>query len=146
MKAGVDYIGVNVVFFCHDGQGNWLLHKRSQNCRDEQGHWDCGGGQLEFGEDIEDGLLREVAEEYGCKGVISAELPIHNALRQHNGKKTHWVSIGFIVQVDPSEAKLNEPHSMDEIGWFTFANLPEPLHTSAQKRLLKHKKHFAPFL
>lgn len=50
MRQGFDYIGVTTVFYCHDGKGNLLLHKRSQTCRDEKGRWDCGGGALKFGE------------------------------------------------------------------------------------------------
>ena len=32
LQGGVDYIGVTVVFYCHDGKGNFLMHKRSKNC------------------------------------------------------------------------------------------------------------------
>ena len=37
LKRGVNFIGVTCVFVCHDGKGRFLLHKRSKNCRDEQG-------------------------------------------------------------------------------------------------------------
>ena len=67
LKRGVDYIGVNVVFYCHDGKGNILLHKRSQQCRDELGRWDSGAGSMEFGESFADAVTREVFEEYGVK-------------------------------------------------------------------------------
>ncbi len=60
LKPGVDYIGVTTSFYCNDGKGNFLLHKRSKNTRDENGRWDPGGGQLEFGEKPEKGVLREV--------------------------------------------------------------------------------------
>ena len=63
IKRGVDYIGVTVNFIIHDGKGNVLLQKRSQNCRDEQGRWDIGGGALEFGEKLEDAVRREVKED-----------------------------------------------------------------------------------
>lgn len=43
MKPGVDYIGVCVVYLCHDGQGNFVMNKRGKNCRDEVGKWDIGG-------------------------------------------------------------------------------------------------------
>ena len=59
LKKGVDFTGVAIVFICHDGNGNILMHKRSQNCRDEQGRWDIGGGSLEFGHLVEDTLKRE---------------------------------------------------------------------------------------
>ncbi len=44
-KRGIDYIGVNCVFWCHDGKGNVLFHKRSKNCRDEQGTWTPAAGR-----------------------------------------------------------------------------------------------------
>lgn len=64
MKQGFDYVGVTVVFYCHDGKRNLLLYKRSQNCRDEKGRWDCGGGAVKFGESFEQAVRREVKEEY----------------------------------------------------------------------------------
>ena len=64
MKKGEDYTGVSVVFFCHDGEGNWLLSKRSVNTRDEHGAWDPGGGGIEFGDSVEDTLGKEIKEEY----------------------------------------------------------------------------------
>lgn len=66
LRKGIDFIGVTCVFYCHDGKGNFLLHQRSENCKDEQGRWDCGGGGLEVGEEFEDGVKREIMEEYGC--------------------------------------------------------------------------------
>ena len=58
MQKGVDYIGITVSFVCHDGTGNYLMNKRSVNCRDEHGTWDFGGGGLEIGEKIEDCLKK----------------------------------------------------------------------------------------
>ena len=43
--------------------------------------------------------------------------------------KAHWVAIPFFVKVDPRVVKNNEPHKIEEIGWFTIDNLPEPLHS-----------------
>jgi hypothetical protein len=49
MNPGIDYVGITTVFFCHDGKGNFLFHKRSNKCRDEHGRWDLGSGKLEHG-------------------------------------------------------------------------------------------------
>ena len=146
MKPGIDYIGVTVTFYCTDGKGNWAFHKRSQKCRDEQGHWDCGGGTLEFGESFEEGVLREVAEEYGCKGSILQQLPPMNRIRMNNGVATHWVSLAFIIKVNPKEVRINEPAAMDDIGWFTLDNLPQPLHSTIPLRLKEQAEYFKPFL
>lgn len=52
MKPGVDFAGITVGIYCHDGDGNFALHKRSEHCRDECGTWTAGGGTMEFGESL----------------------------------------------------------------------------------------------
>ena len=129
MKIGIDYIGVTTPFYCHDGKGNFLLHKRSKNCRDEHGRWDPGSGKLDFGVSLEENVLREIMEEYGCGGEIPEQLPSHDIFREQNGKKTHWLAVPFFVKVNPSEVKNNEPEKIVELGWFRLDTLPEPLHS-----------------
>ena len=72
MIKGVDYTGITICFICHDGEGNFLVNKRTENCRDEHGTWDFGGGGLKFGEKVEDGLKRELKEEY-CTDILEFE-------------------------------------------------------------------------
>src|SRR5688572_14368937 len=98
-KRGVDHIGVTVVFFCHDGQGNLLMHKRSKNCRDEIGNWDVGGGALEFGEEFDQAVRREIKEEYGCDPEDLRFLETHNILRKNGSIDTHWIALLFLVKV-----------------------------------------------
>ncbi|MEK7505126.1 MAG: NUDIX domain-containing protein [Patescibacteria group bacterium] len=129
LKCGVDYVGVNCTFWCHDGKGRVLMHKRSNKCRDEQGRWDCGAGAMEFGETFEDAVRREVQEEYGVASLAVEYVATRNVLREHNGRKTHWVKNLHLVLVDPSKVKNMEPEKIDEIGWFTLDKLPEPLHS-----------------
>lgn len=54
MRAGTDFIGVGVVYFCHDGKGSVFMSKRGQNARDERGRWDIGGGAMDFGSSVEE--------------------------------------------------------------------------------------------
>lgn len=134
---GIDYIGVTTPFYCIDGKGKLFLHKRSENCRNEQGMWDAGGGQLEFGETPVEGVLREVKEEYGCDGEIVGQLEAISILRKQNGKDTHWLALPFIVRVDPEQVKNNEPHKITELGWFTLKTLPSPLHSALEKYIIQ---------
>jgi len=131
-RRGIDFIGVTCSFLCHDGNGRILMHKRSKNCRDEQGRWDIGAGALEFGEKIEDTVRREVREEY-CADALEMKftgyLDVHRQL--DDGSPTHWICIMHTVKVDPKQAKNNEPYKIDEIGWFDKDNLPKPLHSQA---------------
>jgi len=129
MKRGVDYIGVNCVFWCHDKDGRVLLHKRSQNCRDEQGTWDCGAGSMEFGESFADTVRREVMEEYGVKPLEITYVTTENVLREHNGRPTHWIKNMHWVLVDPTKVTNSDPDKIDELGWFSLDDLPTPLHS-----------------
>ena len=129
LKRGVDFIGVGCVFICHDGRGNILLHKRSAACRDEQGRWDCGGGSMEFGETFEEAVQREIREEY-CTEIVDLKfITVRNVLREHNGSPTHWVMSVFAAKVKPELVANGDPEKIDEFGWFSFANLPSPMHS-----------------
>ncbi len=135
MKIGKDYIGVSTPFYCTDGRGRILLHRRSKKCRDEQGRWDTGSGQLELGHTLQENVLKEVREEYGCKGAIIEQLPAVSLIRQHEGKPTYWVAVPFIIRVNPAEVRNNEPEKIDELRWFDFKKLPTPLHTGLTQTL-----------
>lgn len=146
MKPGIDFIGVSISFFCHDDNGNFLLHKRSNQCRDEKGRWDFGGGQVEFGETLEEAVLREIKEEYGVNGKIEKQLPAHSLLRKENDIKTHWLIITFLVKIDRNKVINNEPKKIAELGWFNLKKLPQPLHTGAKYTLSHYKKEFKKYL
>jgi 8-oxo-dGTP diphosphatase len=136
LRRGIDFIGVTCSFVCHDGHGKLLLHKRSKNCRDEQGKWDGGGGAHEFGATLEDTVRREIKEEYGAEVIKLQYIKTYDALRQlADGTPTHWVSVLFAAQVDPKQAKNNEPYKIDEIGWFTLSDVPSPLHSQVPHSL-----------
>ena len=141
MKKGIDAPGVCVVFYCHDGKGNFIMGKRSKTVRDERGGWDLGGGVIEFGETAEEALKREIKEEYGT-GILQFEfLGYRDALRvDHNKNKTHWVALDFKVLINREKIQNNAPDALEEIGWFTLDNLPTPIHSQMPIFLKKYKK------
>lgn len=139
MQKGIDYIGVCICFYCHDGQGNYLFHKRSEHCRDEHGCWDCGGGGLKHGETILEGVHREVKEEYGVEPLKIEELGYGDVLREINSEQTHWIAFRFKVLIDREKVINNEPDKHSELGWFTIDNLPEPLHSQIPEELIRFK-------
>ena len=138
-EKGVDYTGVCVIFFCHDGKDKFVMAKRSRNTRDEHGRWDIGGGSVEFGHSIEQTLKKEIREEY-CADVLRADflgyLDVH---REHDGKPTHWIALAFKVLVDPAQVSNGEPDMIDEIGWFTLDTLPENLHSQFPRFLESYR-------
>lgn len=139
MEAGIDYPGVSVVFFCHDGQGNFLMQKRGRNCRDEHGTWDIGSGRIELYAGTIGTLIKEISEEYSTLVLKHEFLGCRDIYRYHENKQTHWIGLDFKVLVDKSRVKNGEPHKFDEIGWFNLDNLPSPLHSQVLYFLEKYQ-------
>ncbi|MBI4054397.1 MAG: NUDIX domain-containing protein [Candidatus Doudnabacteria bacterium] len=134
--AGQNYIGITVVFFCHDGRGNFLLAKRSKHARDEQGKWDIGGGAVKFGETLDQAVQREVKEEYGARVLTRKFLGIREIFR----KKTHWIAFDFKVLVDPSLVKIGEPKKFEKLKWAKLKSLPKPLHSQLNTFFKKYRR------
>lgn len=141
MSKGVEYIGVCVVYFCHDGRGNVLMAKRSVNSRDEQGIWDIGGGAVEFGSTIDETLKNEIYEEYCAKVLTYEFLGFRDVHRENKGQKTHWIALDYKVLIDPNGVKIGEPHKFDDIGWFKLEDLPKPQHSQFPKFLELYLSH-----
>jgi 8-oxo-dGTP diphosphatase len=68
---------VSVAAVVVDGQDRALLIRRRDN-----GHWEPPGGVLELGEDITEGLRREVAEETGLDVEPSALTGVYKNMSQ----------------------------------------------------------------
>lgn len=133
LQRGIDYIGVSAVALIHDGKGNLLLQKRGEQARDERGAWDFCGGAVEFGDTIEQTIIKELQEELCVKPINMEFLTRYDAHRTQNGIKTHWVVTVYSVMVDPTKIRIVEPHKISQLGWFTSKNLPSPVHTQFSK-------------
>lgn len=141
MKKGTDYTGITIVYFCHDGEGNFVMSKRSQNCRDEKGLWDIGGGGLEFDDTVENTLRKEIKEEYSTDVLSFEFLGYRDMHRMNDGVKTHWIALDFKVLVDKDKVKNGEPHKFDDVKWFDFDTMPseEKVHSGFPPFLSLHK-------
>lgn len=126
MKQGVDYIGVAVGAMMFNEKGELFITKRSQNCKNERGHWEIPGGSVEYGESLEDAVHREVKEEYGVDIDIVKQYPASNHVIPAD--KQHWIPTTFIVKMKVGQTPvIMEPDKCDAIGWFPLGNLPSPL-------------------
>jgi len=140
MIKGEDYPGITLVFYCHDGNGNFIMAKRGINCRDEQGRWDIGGGGLELGDSLEKTLTKEIKQEY-CTDILDYEfLGIREMFRTNNGKPTHWIGLDYKVLVDKKKVSNGEPHKFDDVKWFTLNTLPSPIHSQFPDFLKRYKE------
>lgn len=143
---GIDYVGITTPFYCNDEKGNFLFHKRSKKCRDEQGRWDTGAGKLDYGLKLEENVLKEIVEEYGVKGTIQEQIPTQTILREQNGILTHWIAVPFFVLVDPKKVTNNEPEKIEALGWYRLDNLPFPLHSGFEKCFNEYNEYFKKYM
>jgi 8-oxo-dGTP diphosphatase len=82
-----------------------LLHSLKFN------YYDLPGGGIEKGETIEEGLLREILEETGCKAKISNELGKTVEVRAKKNQKN--IRYGYVLKL---EGEKGEPmFKQDEI-------------------------------
>lgn len=129
LQKGIDYTGIAVIYFCHDGKGNFIMSKRGKNSRDEQGRWDIGGGGIEFNDTVENTLHKEIKEEYGTDVLAFEFLGFRDVHRTRDGKPDHWIALDFKVLIDPKKVKNGEPHKFDEVKMFRFETMPRPVHS-----------------
>ena len=62
--------------YVFDGHGNILIVLTNHR------GWDCTGGQIEIGESIKDGVLREIFEESGIKANVRSLCGIYSNIGQ----------------------------------------------------------------
>jgi mutator protein MutT len=139
MKKGVDYIGVSVGALIINDNGEVFLTKRSQNAKNERGHFEAPGGGVEYGETLEEAVRREMREEHGIEIDILEQFPAADHLIPADHQ--HWVATTFLAKVsEGSTPQIMEPEKCDEIGWFTLDNLPRPLSIITKHDLEEYKK------
>ncbi|MBI4086400.1 NUDIX hydrolase [Candidatus Kaiserbacteria bacterium] len=139
MKTGIDCIGVVVIHYCNDGRGNFAMLKRSSKSRDAHGYWDFGGGTVEFGERLEDALVREMKEELGTEPISYEQIGTKDIIDVDN--KKHWIGVFYTARVNREKVFNAEPDSHDELGWFTLDNLPSPTRPIMAEQLKDFRKY-----
>lgn len=140
MIKGVDYIGIAAIPFLHDGKGKYLVGLRTDKCRDEHFTWEpLGGGGVKFGEKIEDAIKREVKEEAGSEPFNFEYLGMREPIREHGGKKTHWLAFDYRAEVNPDEVRIMEPDKCAEMRWCAIDEIPRPRHSQFDLFLERYK-------
>ncbi len=113
-----------------DGQGRWLLQRRSRQKDIQPGKWDTSvGGHVQAGESIEAALEREVGEEIGLQ-VRAADCRYLHQYTHRNARESELVYTYAIVSSGPFLPQASE---VDELRFWTPAEiesrLPEGIFT-----------------
>jgi len=93
--------------YVEDRNGNLLLVKTHHR------GWDTPGGQIENGESLEEGVLREIFEESGITATVRCLIEIYSNVGEHLGhdSKTHVptkVTLDFICDYVEREPTPSE--------------------------------------
>jgi len=118
--------------------GKILLGKRRGS--HGEGDWALPGGHLEFQEELEACVRREVQEETNLAVTNIHVGAITNDIFEH--EERHYVTIFMVCDYAGGDLKTMEPHKCEEWRWFGWDELPRPLFLPCENLL---KTDFAPF-
>lgn len=107
-------IGVSQKAIIFDREGKILVLRRSGAAPSNPGKWDFPGGDLEFGEDAIDGIIREIREETGLE---VKNLNLFDVESHINKDGDFWVTIAYIAKAVSDKVILSYEH--DEFKWLT---------------------------
>ena len=125
MKAGIDYIGVGLGAIILNEKSEVLLMKRGPKCYNEIGSWALPGGKLDFGETLEQGIIREVLEELNIIIANTKHLTSYDHILPE--EKQHWVTNVFLAHNANGTPEIMEHDKCSEIAWFDMHVLPQPI-------------------
>lgn len=100
--------------YVFDKEGNILIVKTKNR------GWDCTGGQIEEGESLEEGVLREILEESGVKASVKCLVGIYSNVGQHlfyDGVTPVPTKVMFDFICDYVDGELSTSDEADEVMW-----------------------------
>ncbi|MBI4014600.1 MAG: NUDIX domain-containing protein [Candidatus Aenigmarchaeota archaeon] len=94
-----------------------------------EGSWCFPGGHLENMETFEDCAKRETMEE---AGIVLTNTRFAGVTNDFFPEGKHYVTIFMYSDWKSGEARICEPDKCEEIGWFMWNALPQPLFLSTE--------------
>lgn len=106
----------------HNGVDTVFVPKRAATKKFLPGVYELPGGHIEFGEDMVEGLKREILEEFGMH--IEVGDPFFVFTYENKTKQSHSIEvIYFATFTEPIENVQLDPIDHSEYGWFAEDDL-----------------------
>ncbi|MGK9267736.1 NUDIX domain-containing protein [Bacillus inaquosorum] len=127
------------------GVGAFILNEKQElllvlrKKEPEANHWSIPGGKVEWMENVEDTVIREIKEEVGVTIQIDSLLCITNHILPE--EETHWVCPTYKSRIHKGTVKNCEPEAIIDIGWFSLQEMPTPLTLTTKKALENFFNH-----
>lgn len=128
-----------------DGQEEVFLPKRADSKKFLPGKYELPGGHIDFGEDIQAGLAREIKEELGVDVSLGDPFAVFTYTNEIKG--SHSIEVVYFAQVtgNPDAITIN-PDDHSSCGWFSKDEATKLNATNTgklDKEVLVLKKGFA---
>ena len=110
--------------FVLNSQGHVLLQLRADN-----GYWGLPGGNVDVGESVEQGVIREVFEETGLHTRVTrligiySDPDLYSIMRYPDGTLIQYVTLVFACEYQSGELAVSDESA--DIGYFAPDELPE---------------------
>ena len=102
-----------------------------------QGKWICPGGELEFGEQIKDGVKREIKEETNLEiELLKPLVPFDRIVTTNRRTSLHVIYIDYVAKLIGGELKADS--DVGEALWVKKRDIPRiwgELHEDTQRLL-----------
>jgi 8-oxo-dGTP diphosphatase len=112
-------------------EGRLLLVKRRRP--PEAGCWNLPGGKVDFGERVEDAIVREIGEEIGVRVALLRPLGVVQMVGLDG---QHWVSPIHLAEIVGGEPENREPGKHEAIVWAPLDAPPSPLALAAREAIV----------
>jgi len=103
-----------------DGTEKVFSAKRAETKKFLPGLWELPGGHVDFGEDIIDGLVREIDEEFNMQLEVEEPFAVFTYINEV--KKTHSIEVIYLARFTSNLDNITlNPADHSEFGWFEQA-------------------------
>lgn len=94
----------------YDKENRILLLKRANKNRFFVGKWQLPGGKVEFGENMQKAIRREIGEETGCVAKKTKLERVFSVSEKFNGTTSHVLLLVYSAKIS-GKIKLSSEHS-----------------------------------
>ena len=112
--------------------GAILALRRSQTCPRRPLSWDLPGGDIEFGEELEASIIREIKEE---AGLTVQTVTLFDAVGFVAQDGDYWVTVAYIARV-PQDTAVAISWEHDQFEWISREEFLKRESTERIKRFL----------
>lgn len=102
-----------------------LLCRLSEQVPHWQGYWTLPGGGLDFGEDPQRAMIREVFEETGITVTTDSIATVDSQLLVSDAEDFHAIRLIYHANYISGELTFEKNGTTDQCAWFTTAEIDQ---------------------